>query len=168
MDLEREMNKSNKLFNNLSPGEINLEDIEESTTSKRVTDKFKEINRWSEDRELFVKEELQETQEAKVEYLLIEGVALILDSVREAKEENISGENLLLCVNKLEKLLRNSINDSWNYCYLLHGKVIKVLKKHGISVNEIINNIANGDEYDILRNAIIQDKIEDMNKNPKN
>ena len=71
MDLEREMNRSNQLFNNLSPGEINLEDIEESTTSKRVTDKFKEINQWSEDRKLFVKEELQEKQEAKVEVRVI-------------------------------------------------------------------------------------------------
>jgi predicted amino acid-binding ACT domain protein len=71
IDLKKEINRSNRLFDNLAQGKINLENIEESTTSERVTNKFKEINQWSEDRELFVKEEFQEKQEAKVEVRVI-------------------------------------------------------------------------------------------------
>jgi len=142
-------------------------------------------------------------------YLPIEGAALIINCIRKVKKENNSSERFLLCINELEDLMRNSINESSNYCSLLHSQVMEVLRKHGIIVSETITilkkkfwenkndffndfskwtvgegsigkvdspvtiskdwvtSIANEDEFESLKNAIIQAKIEVMKKNPQ-
>lgn len=74
-------------------------------------------------------------------YLPIESAGLIISYTREAKNENLSNENILSYLSKLEEFQRNCINESSKYRSLLHNQVIKVLKNHGIILDEISNNL---------------------------
>ena len=138
----------------------------------------------------------------------IESAALVMSCIKEAKQENLSSEQLFLNLRDLENC---SDDCKTKLVYdALYNQTIQVLEKHGIYVNKNIGdlkrkfwekktelfsdlsqwmtdgnsiervdglitiregwvtNLISKDEFSSLRNAIIQDKIEDMKKNPQN